>query len=68
MQSEIVTQIHQLWGNVTDEVDPKDTSQYSDGLAIFSIVVLFLTIAGVLGFLVYVNMQKEIDQRNHPYH
>ena len=69
MKGSVISAIEQLWGGYNDEASNQDPmNTYKDGLAIFAIVVLFLTIAGLLSFICYLRMNKEIDERNHPFH
>ena len=69
MKGSVIANIESLWGGYDDDASKDDmASTYNDGLAVFAIVVLFLTIAGLLSFICYVSYQKEIDAQNHPYH
>ena len=69
MKGSVIASIESLWGGYDDEQSKQDyLATYNDGLAIFAIVVLFLTIAGILSFICYVSYQKEVDERNHPFH
>ena len=49
-------------------LDEDAIDQYSDGLALFGIVVLFLSIGAFLAFIVYQRYRAEVDARTHPYH
>ena len=49
-------------------MDEDTIDEYSDGLALFGIVVLFLSIGAFLAFIVYQRYRSEIDARAHPYH
>ena len=49
-------------------VDPNQNTDHTDALAVFSFVVLILTVASMLSFLVYINCKADTDARNHPYH
>ena len=69
MKGSVIANIESLWGGYDDDASKADEAfTYNDGLAIFAIVVLFITIAGILSFICYVSYQKEVDERNHPYH
>ena len=49
-------------------MDEDSVDQFSDGLAMFGIVVLFLSIGAFLAFIVYQRYRSEVDARLHPYH
>ena len=69
MKGSVIANIESLWGGYDDEASKSDAAiTYSDGLAIFAIVVLFMTIAGLLSFICYVRFAKEVDERQHPFH
>ena len=50
------------------DLDEDTIDQFSDGLAMFGIVVLFLSIGAFLAFIVYQKYRSEVDARLHPYH
>ena len=49
-------------------VDPNQNTDGTDALAVFSFVVLILTVASMLSFMVYLSCKADTDARNHPYH
>ena len=52
----------------SSSTDNDAIDQYSDGLAIFGLVVLFISIGGFIAFVIHQRYKTEIDERNHPYH
>ena len=69
MKGSVIASIESLWaGYDADASKEGNVMTYKDGLAIAAIVVFFITVAGILSFICYVSFQRELDERNHPYH